>query len=538
MFYSSNEINGHLFCLNCKNRFKEPKVLPCGSTICLDCEKKLLTWDGSTYECPICKRIHTKPEDNILPVNVLVKDILSLIPLNVYSDKLYEKAEGLLRNAQNLNQNLTLELENCKSHVLVHCDLLRNEIDIATESRIQKLNNYRDNFVQKIDKYEEKCLQKSQNSTDCVHSILQFTKNMELKFENYREAFNRPDLNDSELIEINNELTDLENKLIELSKKLNFCLFDKKLTFIEAPSELKPCDIGSLSQYISSTRVDINKLNKLPKPIEYEYTQKRSDYYELIDISPFDSNSFLLSLVRSTDSFNTEITYSIKTKLVSHTGSLINECQKFVTFIKPNGVILKCFQSKILLAYHSDDGFYIIEIFDKNLKSDEESVGNGTDYKIESIETNENGNVFLISTDSEPLIHVLDENLDEFDSFGQNTDMHKEFFLKDYYSISIKDAFIFLQKTNSVEIIDRITGLLANKIQFKNSIDSYLFEADSNSTFIMFDTTARLFQLYDFDGELLHELSFNDIKTISKFIVTKQGGLAILDSQARKVYIY
>ena len=545
MFFSSDEISERLYCSNCKNRFNVPKILPCGTTICLNCEQNLFKWDEKLYQCVVCKQMHSKPEndgeltDYTLPVNKLVQDLLSLRPINVYRGKLYDKAEGLLRNAQNLNQNLNLELENCNYRIQVHCDLLRDQIDVSTESQIAKLNSYRDYFIQKVEKYEQKCIENSNNSTEGFQSILQFTKNLDMKLKNYREVFNKPDLSDEELIEMNKELTDLENKLIDLSNQLNFCIFDKKLSFIETENVLKSSDIGVLSQYISLSTVNVDLIKKalIKKPIEYDYTQNTDKNNEFLytTICPFNLDYFLIGcLVKESNSFDFSTLYSIKLKLVSHSGSLINEFSQPAD--RQERLILKSLQNKVLLSYRNEQGFSIIQFFDENLITISKSTI--SDYKVENIETNGLDLIYLITNDAEPFIHILDENLEELDNFGQNSNKFKVFYLNDYYSISIKDAFIYLQKSNSVEIIDRKSGLVANTIKFKNSIDTYLFHADSNSSFVMLDPSAKLFQLYDFDGELLHELSFEDVVYISNFSVTKQGGLAILDSHEHKIYLY
>jgi hypothetical protein len=545
MFFSSDEISERLYCSNCKNRFNVPKILPCGNTICLNCEQNLFKWDEKEYDCVLCKEKHFKPENDgelteyTLPVNKLVQDLLYLKPINVYRGKLYDKAEGLLRNAQNLNQNLNLELENFNYRIQVHCDLLRDQIDIAADSQITKINSFREFFIQKVDKYEEKCVQNSSKSTESFQSILKFTKNIDMKFKNYREIFNKPDLSDDELIEMNTELTDLENKLIELSNQLNFCIFDKKLSFIETENELKSNDIGVLSQYISLSAVDVDLIKKaiINKPIQYDYTVNTDENDEFLytTICPFNLDNFLIAcLIKSTNSFDFSTSYSIKIKIISHKGVLINEFSQ--PSDKQQSVILKSLQNKVLLSFRNDQGFSIIQIFDENLITTSKSTI--YDYRVENIETNGLDLIYLITNDAEPFIHILDQDLKEFDGFGQNSNKFKVFYLNDYYTISIKDAFIYLQKSNSIEIIDRKSGLVANTIKFKNSIDSYLFQADSNSTFVMLDSSAKLFQLYDFDGELLYEISFDDIDYISNFCVTKQGGLAILDSHQHKIYLY
>ena len=61
MFYETEEIDKFLVCLYCKKHLVVPKILPCGSTICDQCEEELWYEYDILIECPLCKDNHERP---------------------------------------------------------------------------------------------------------------------------------------------------------------------------------------------------------------------------------------------------------------------------------------------------------------------------------------------------------------------------------------------------------------------------------------------------------------------------------------------
>ena len=65
MFYEEKEINDIIICQYCKLKYKDPRILPCGRSLCFDCIELLINKDENkieTINCPICNENHEKPE--------------------------------------------------------------------------------------------------------------------------------------------------------------------------------------------------------------------------------------------------------------------------------------------------------------------------------------------------------------------------------------------------------------------------------------------------------------------------------------------
>ncbi len=67
MFFETNQVNDALICINCEGRLEEPKMLPCGETICSFCVSSFNIVD-KMFDCVLCKQKHDMPK-NGLPNN-------------------------------------------------------------------------------------------------------------------------------------------------------------------------------------------------------------------------------------------------------------------------------------------------------------------------------------------------------------------------------------------------------------------------------------------------------------------------------------
>ena len=71
-----------LQCAICREMFRDPKMLPCQHTFCLEClENVSKLGNGKTIDCPLCKRTHDFPiQDGAegFPENMLMKSLLDI----------------------------------------------------------------------------------------------------------------------------------------------------------------------------------------------------------------------------------------------------------------------------------------------------------------------------------------------------------------------------------------------------------------------------------------------------------------------------
>ena len=81
--FDARQLDQELQCSICHEMFKDPRMLPCQHTFCLECLENLSLklGNGKTMDCSLCKRTHDLPIQNGVkgfPENLLMKSLLDI----------------------------------------------------------------------------------------------------------------------------------------------------------------------------------------------------------------------------------------------------------------------------------------------------------------------------------------------------------------------------------------------------------------------------------------------------------------------------
>ncbi len=139
MFYDSNQIDSELLCKHCEGRLQEPKILPCGETICSLCETSIQVND-QMFDCLVCKEKHKMPENGFVISKSLLK-LLSILPANVSRGESHDLLEKLLDEMQKKTSFIKLGIENSNDLVKEHCIELRSDVQLTAEEIILQVND-------------------------------------------------------------------------------------------------------------------------------------------------------------------------------------------------------------------------------------------------------------------------------------------------------------------------------------------------------------------------------------------------------------
>ena len=72
MFFDSNQINEVLNCTKCNERLDEPRILPCGKSICSFCAESIKVKDRD-FQCLICEDKHEMSKNGLPIIEFAVK---------------------------------------------------------------------------------------------------------------------------------------------------------------------------------------------------------------------------------------------------------------------------------------------------------------------------------------------------------------------------------------------------------------------------------------------------------------------------------
>lgn len=78
MFYDENRISTTLNCTKCNERLDDPRILPCGDTICSRCQSSIHV-NKKKFKSILCNKTHSMPDEG-LPLSKALQALLLLQP--------------------------------------------------------------------------------------------------------------------------------------------------------------------------------------------------------------------------------------------------------------------------------------------------------------------------------------------------------------------------------------------------------------------------------------------------------------------------
>ena len=88
MFCEYNKIKQVLSCKKCNQLLDEPKILPCGETICSKCQSMLQIDETNHFDCIICSNKHTIMPKIGLPINKMIISLFETMKPFSYTQKM------------------------------------------------------------------------------------------------------------------------------------------------------------------------------------------------------------------------------------------------------------------------------------------------------------------------------------------------------------------------------------------------------------------------------------------------------------------
>jgi hypothetical protein len=157
MFYREENVISVIICGICEQKFEDPRVLPCGNTICHKCYVVLKDQSDKNehYKCNFCNEFHDSGAN--LPVNKSVVDLLKCQPQAVVqSQKVAELNVLLEKVTKTVNKN---KIDKSLAETILYddCQKVRNDLQIKMELIRYELGIIHQKLLDEIEDYEKKC---------------------------------------------------------------------------------------------------------------------------------------------------------------------------------------------------------------------------------------------------------------------------------------------------------------------------------------------------------------------------------------------
>jgi hypothetical protein len=510
MFYQADKIDSILICEVCENKMADPRILPCGKSMCHRCVDIIAETGKNLIKCHNCDKTHEIPDGGFLK-NVSLQKLLELETKEVFRSNHIEEFKKFLDILNATKQHIESTLECGDAKIRDHCDKVRNEMQLAIEQAHAKLEEFHKDFMEEIDNHEKECQSKfktiQQNKQD-IDNALNDSNVLLTKSDRLLKQFK---IDPTELATFFENAQSLQTNLEQIKDEIQTNMFNGSLLKFEKQKSFDSNMIGK----IVKQNIELYFLENIGNMREVDLRSKIkcTNYFPFLQ--PFKSNSFLF--LYSENKILNLLCLDKYGKTLFEKKDLIKneEIEEFTNFDFASSK-----NNKILYIYTAEkhskqkNTFYNLRSFDENfnllakLKLDKEPHDCGV-----------NGETLFILNRNEKCctISMYNHSLEIVQTFGQENSTLPYFFPpKNYVFLVSNQNFIFNERLidedegdrhNSVTIINRSNGLVeVSFVIYEKFCKIHLY---LDKFLLTFNDKTCFLKCYNFKGDLLHEITLD-----------------------------
>jgi hypothetical protein len=536
MFYQAANIDSILICEVCDNKLVDPRILPCGKSVCHRCVDILADSDKKRIKCQNCAKIREIPDDGFLK-NLALQKLLEFEAKEVSHSNHIEEFKLLLNSLNTMRHSIEMTLVCGDSKIRDHCDKVRNDMQLAIEQAHAKLDEFHKDFMDDIDSHEKECQAKfkliQQNKVD-INKALNDSNELLSKSNRLLSQFK---IDQSELMTLSESANFLLSNLETIKVGIHREMFNESLLKFEKQKNFDSSVIGK----IFKQNIELSFLENIENMRELDVCSKIkcTTYFPILQ--PFKSNSFLflyaeLNVLNLLCMDKGGKTLFDKKDLIKN--KEIEEIRVSFFCYSHNKVVYIC-TGEIHLEQTNE--FHNLRSFDENfnllakIKLDHIPNDFGVNDK----------NLFLFEKNEKCCrISMYNHNLEMVQTFGQENSTLPYFFsLKtDLFLVSnqyfiINEPLIYkddegVECHNRVTLINRSNGLV--ETSFKIYEHFHRIELYLDKFLITFNDATCSLKCYNFKGDLLGKITLDKKFRGSDFSVINKELSFFLD---KKVFL-
>lgn len=543
---SDSSLENIIKCLFCSRVYEEPKILPCGNSICIKCIENL----SPEINCKYCLKQHSidSPEDLI--TNQFLVSLLKTLheqqkshSYSMYDNlnedfqitsnfkkvninkEMYDKLNDYLTNVKSKINILNTGYEKARRKIELECDRICDDINKAAEDIIDAVEKKKQVMLNDVDSYKNELLidykeryetnkqfEKSKNEINLAYNLIKD------EYDRLKEAKSPQ--------EYNNMIRNLTEK-IEI---LNTQIADQNTWMMPDPNP----SIG-----IKFLRNNFTFQIPYIGDITYDSVYK----IDMISKISFFNNSFqqrliyLDHLIEANSSLKFIGLISKNKILVLYEKVFGKVISTFAKIVYYNGMVLyekeilnvgslvsyHIYEKFIVIAFRKSKNDHIIYLYDISLKFLKDQA---VKFEIVSILMN-NESIFLIS-DKKPFVNEYDYELKFKKSFGQKEKETKEFYIRDQI-LNIRNGKIFVRFENEIKVLCHSSGDLLSKIKFNDLNKSVIYLDNNKEKYLIFnkDKENKIYY-YNHKGELLASNKLKSKESFDEFQFSNTGHFAFI----------
>jgi len=509
MFYQADKIDSILICSVCESKMVDPRILPCGKSVCHQCVDLLADTEKKRIKCENCAKIHEIPDEGFLK-NLALHKLLEFETKEVSRSNHIEEFKRVLDILDKTKQSIESTLESGDATIRDHCDKVRNDMQLAIEQAHAKLDEIHKEFMDEIDNHEKECqakLKSIQKNKGDIEKALNESNEVLSKSNQLLKQFR---IDQTQLSTLFESAQSLQTNLEAIKDGIQRDMFEESLLKFEKQNNFDSSVVGK----IVKQNIQLYFLENVGNMRMFDFLSKIKGSYYCRCLQPFKSNSILLlysdknmlNLLCLDKHGNTVFDKKdlIKNKKIEEFTSF------YFGFSKNNEILFFCSGEKHL---NQTNTFYNLYSFDENFnllaKIRLEKIPN--DYEV-------NGdNLFLLNKNELcSTISMYNHNLEIVQTFGQEDSLLPFYFSSKIKRFLVSDKYFILNEVifdeydihDSVKIINRSNGLLEASFKISADFNQMLLYLDK--FLITFDDFTCLLLAYNFQGNLLGKITLDE----------------------------
>lgn len=412
-----------------------------------------------------------------------------------------------------------------------YCNDLKNEIQLESEIKIEKIKAFNIELIKKIEDYEQTCIDKLKCDDQFKSNFETTTDDLSSFYTKWVEYLNKAKIDDSELKKVSMEANKLLEKVDRESLEFRNKLFNGKIMkFDKNPKEIDSSIIG----VIKNTDIKWKKISDMRfLSLKTKINQSEKLKVKLCEYGDFwivsvEASRSVLNMAKL-DNFGNIINRAnipaIKSRctympISDFKLAIINT--EFFVFISYNTSLDDCSDTETQDAFSiiNPKGNFYLKKYDQYLKFKQEIRCSN----ISLLATFDNKLYALAKQNTYSILFVYDNNLVQLNKFDQHLADSPYHFSNSISQIGINANYYILLDDYRIRLMNKHNGIIKKSFYF-NSNSFLLFQEEN---IIKFDPDSKMLVSYDLNG-IVSEYKLENITTSFQLVDCCNEHLAFLD---------
>lgn len=483
MFHEKNQVNNFLNCPNCKIRYNEPKVLPCGNIICNRCISKL----DKIFKCKHCLLAHLKPDDGF-PSSELVINYLLIKPAGFYTFENFTVLKEIIKTFGEKFKKISLGINNSFEYINEHCFFLKKEAEQSA------LNSFEKEHISNHENPNEYQISRVHGEQNII--LFKF-KQFYTQWTYYLKKFEK--LKEKEILDAIDTASSLREKYICQNLQFDNLFFKRNLKNVKNWNCSNSNCLGSLNSKKNS--INFNLLKK------FSIKDLFPDYKSGLDLGQFSNGCYLASYYDTNWHIQLKTFYKEKQILNSYK---IPVKMGFISD-KILEIVYKISKNLVIISIQSLDG-YFIKSLNENLQ---EMHSIRTTQRYTNIAVN-NLKIYCLSHFSAKEIVVYSFDFRKLQCISLDCLFDDPFYCSNFViQFESKSDKYFLLNSSALRIIDVERRFLLKNI----AVNASKVMLDSCDHLILMINSNSLITVCDFYGNRMRDFELENFpQKLSSFI--------------------